>query len=174
MSIESMSKFKVDDKVKMKETPDRWDKNEEGVIQYIDFDLVSDSEPSDHSSSNANTINEMSRSIYANNKAVGWWTDEDEALEAKARATLIASKLALVHSEISEALEGMRKGLMDDHLPHRQMVEVELADTIIRILDLAGYMKLDLGGAIIEKLDYNKSRADHKLENRSKDGGKTI
>lgn len=46
--------------------------------------------------------------------------------------------LALVHSELSEALEGERKSKMDDHLPHRPMPEVEMADTMIRLLDCAG------------------------------------
>ena len=85
---------------------------------------------------------------------------------------LVAQKLCLSHSEISEAMEGHRKGLLDDHLPRRMMFEVELADAVIRIMDLAGAMGLDLGGAIEEKLDYNQRRADHKPENRAKDGGK--
>lgn len=119
-------------------------------------------------------LNELQNKIHGDNCKVGWWTDEDKQLEGKAKATLIASKLALCHSELSEALEGMRKNLMDDHLPHRPMVEVELADTIIRILDLSGYMGLDIEGAVFEKLEYNSKRADHKLENREKDGGKTI
>jgi hypothetical protein len=65
-----------------------------------------------------------------------------------------------------------RKDLMDDHLPHRKMAEVELADAVIRICDLAGLKGYDLGGAIEEKLAYNLQRADHKLENREKEGGK--
>jgi hypothetical protein len=52
------------------------------------------------------------------------------------------------------------------------MVEVELADALIRICDLAGAMDLDLGGAVAEKLLYNQSRADHKPENRALEGGK--
>jgi NTP pyrophosphatase (non-canonical NTP hydrolase) len=80
--------------------------------------------------------------------------------------------LALIHSEISEAMEGDRKDLMDDHLPHRKMFEVELADAVIRIFDLAGLHGLDLGGAIEEKLSYNLNRADHKRENRVVEGGK--
>lgn len=80
---------------------------------------------------------------------------------------------ALIHSEVSEAMEGFRKGVMDDHLPHRKMAEVEFADAYIR---MAGYgggeCGFDLGGAIIEKLAYNMVRADHKKEAREAEGGK--
>ena len=78
----------------------------------------------------------------------------------------------LIVSEIAEAKEGHRKGLMDDHLPDRPMIEVELADAMIRIGDLAGALGLDLGGAVIAKMRYNQTRSDHKLANRRKPGGK--
>jgi NTP pyrophosphatase (non-canonical NTP hydrolase) len=87
---------------------------------------------------------------------------------------VVAAKLCLVHSEISEALEASRKDLMDDKLPHRNGVEVELADALIRICHLAGALGLDLGGAVAEKMAYNAVRADHKPENRAKEGGKKI
>ena len=95
-----------------------------------------------------------------------------QELEAKIAAKAVPEKIALIHSEISEALEADRKDLMDDKLPNRKGLEVELADAIIRIADLAGKLKLDLGGAIIEKLEYNSTREDHKLENREKEHGK--
>ena len=84
----------------------------------------------------------------------------------------VGTMIALCHSELSEALEGARKDLPDDHLPHRKMVEVELGDCIIRILDLAGREGYDVAGAIAEKHSYNAHRADHKRENRAADGGK--
>ena len=80
--------------------------------------------------------------------------------------------LMLIVSELSEAMEGDRKDLMDDHLPTRKMIEVELADAVIRIFDLAGKLYLDLGGALVDKLKYNQNREDHKKENRGKEGGK--
>lgn len=84
----------------------------------------------------------------------------------------VGEMLMLIVSEVSEAMEGHRKGLADDKLQHRDMLEVELADAVIRICDLAGYLDLDLGGAIAEKLAFNAKREDHKLENRAKAGGK--
>lgn len=103
--------------------------------------------------------------------AAGWWNDlcSGESLIGKRN---IGEMLCLIHSEISEAMEGHRKGLPDDKLPHRPMIEVELADAVIRIADLSGALSLDLGGAIAEKLAYNRNRADHKPENRKADGGK--
>ena len=70
-------------------------------------------------------------------------------------------------------MEGDRKDLMDDKLPHRKMLEVELADALIRIHDLAGFLGLDLAGAVVEKLAFNQQRADHKLDNRRAEGGKS-
>lgn len=78
--------------------------------------------------------------------------------------------VALMHSELSEALEADRKNLMDDKLPYRRGIEVEFADCCIRIFDTAAALGLDLAGAIIEKNRINQSRADHKLEARAAGG----
>lgn len=102
----------------------------------------------------------------------GWWTDKATGERKTREQVNVAEKLCLIHSEISEAMEGDRKDLNDDHLPHRKMIEVELADALIRILDLAGFLQLDVAGATIEKLAYNQQRVDHKLENRAAAGGK--
>ena len=80
--------------------------------------------------------------------------------------------VALMHSELSEALEADRKGLKDDKLRDRDGREVEFADCIIRILDTAAALGLDVAGALIEKNRYNRSRLDHKPETRAADGGK--
>jgi NTP pyrophosphatase (non-canonical NTP hydrolase) len=101
----------------------------------------------------------------------GWWHDA-ECNPTKDNPLTFSNKLMLIVSEIAEAMEGDRKDCMDDKLPHRKMAEVELADAIIRIMDLAGAYGFDIGGAIAEKMEYNKSRKDHSKEARQNTGGK--
>lgn len=114
-------------------------------------------------------INMLRDKCFQNALDAGWHTDLEtgELIERNK-----AEMLMLIVSEVAEAMEGVRKDLKDDHLPERSMEEVELADTVIRIMDYAGRWGLDIGGAIMEKLEYNKNRADHKIENRVKNGGK--
>lgn len=180
--------------------------------------------------------NKLAKEIYEQNKAVGWWDDPNRC---------IYQTLQLVSTEIAEATEAERKNLMDDKLKHRKGGEVELADALIRVLDLGGRyeweyrIKLDAGmenascwelinkcdsiggkhlginmalssltyavfeywddqsvikmyysqlincickvaelqlydieGALFEKLEYNKTRADHKRDNRAGEHGK--
>lgn len=114
----------------------------------------------------------LARVMHKRSKAAGWWQDYNGTPE-NARY-IIPTKLCLIHSEISEAMEGHRKDLMDDKLSHRKMIEVELADAVIRIADLAGALGLDLAGAVIEKSNYNQTREDHKLEVRTQQSGKAF
>ena len=96
-------------------------------------------------------------------KQCGWWDDSSKRN--------IPTLLMLCVSELAEAMEGDRKNRMDDHLPDRKMLEVELADCIIRIFDMGRGLGLDIPGAMAEKLSYNTQRADHKPAVRA-DGGK--
>lgn len=173
---------------------------------------------------------ELQNKIHKQNVELGWWD------EPRPFSTFVC----LFHSELSEAMEGDRKGLMDDHLPQYPMFQVELADFVIRCLDWLEFMKkngiepkrttiskfnnnwnntaflaclhgavseaylmfdyeskthatlatdeiksaieisfsaadvmgFDLEKIILEKVEYNKHRADHKRENRAKAGGK--
>lgn len=134
------------------------------------------------------SISELTHLIHTGNVKAGWWGLHSEdgtvldlaemirnpksLLEERFAMALVAEKLCLTHSEISEGMEGLRKNMMDDKLPHRSMLEVELADAVIRTIDLCGALGLDLQGAIFEKLAYNAQREDHKVENRLKENGK--
>jgi NTP pyrophosphatase (non-canonical NTP hydrolase) len=117
----------------------------------------------------AGVINKLAQKIYTNNVKVGWYTDP-VTMQPIERS--VPEMLMLCVSELAEALEGHRKNLMDDHLPKYPMITTELADTLIRLCDLAGYQKLDLGDAVVDKLAYNATRADHKLSARQEVNGK--
>lgn len=95
---------------------------------------------------------QLATDIYATGKSAGFYDHDFNDGE----------KIALMHSELSEALEGLRgapfPGIPDDKLPDRPMVECELADTIIRIMNYASHRGLDVAGAVIEKNAFNKTR----------------
>lgn len=109
----------------------------------------------------------LANRIHHQNKK--WWVDLSTGIFINRN---VPEMLCLVHSEISEALEAHRKDLMDDKLPHRKGIEVELADAIIRILDTSEGLGLDIAGAVQEKLEYNLTRQDHTREARLEANGK--
>lgn len=116
----------------------------------------------------ANFLNALTSVVHEANAK--WWIDVRDGVTPLNRNK--GELLALIHSEVSEALEGERKNLMDDKLPHRKMAEVELADAVIRIFDYAAGFGYDLGGAFVEKMAYNRTREDHTHEARKIAGGK--
>lgn len=123
----------------------------------------------------AAAINDLVAYFHGKSTAAGWWKDPvtgEPLASLPYHNYVVATKLMLCVSELSEAMEGLRKNLMDDKLPHRKMAEVELGDALIRICDLAGELGYDLGGATMEKDAYNAVRPDHKVGARLVAGGK--
>jgi len=99
----------------------------------------------------------------------GWYYNLTTGQEIKRN---FGEVLALMHSELSEALEAHRKSLKSDKLPNAMGEEEEFADCIIRIFDTARANGYDVAGAFILKNRFNQSREDHKLANRAQPGGK--
>lgn len=130
----------------------------------IDFTSQGLGNPVDMAAGRLNNFAALCR--QANDK---WWHDPatGERIERNKGELLM-----LMVSEIAEAMEGERKNLMDDKLPHRRMAEVELADALIRIFDYCGEFYPDVGTAFVEKMAYNSCRKDHTAEERLKKNGK--
>ena len=123
-------------------------------------------------------LNDWAVLLHERSRVAGWWdrpTDSfGNGIVLSQDVELYASKIALIHSEVSEMLEGLRKGHRDDHLPDRSMEEVEAADVFIRLADYCGARGLNLLNAVVEKIAYNQVRADHQPDARAAEGGKKI
>lgn len=103
----------------------------------------------------------VQEAVYQNAADHGWWDEERS----------FGDLIALIHSEASEALEDFRSGLPINEMTYEGEkpcgIPSELADIVIRCMDLAERYDINLGDAIIEKHEFNKTRP-------YKHGGKVI
>lgn len=121
----------------------------EGLRLMIEGDGVSSFLCSDGLGRFFQTFEALQKDVHQNARDKGFWDTERNDGEL----------LALMHSELSEALEALRAGNPpDDKVPAFSGVTVELADVVIRIMDYAEARGFSVAGAIVAKMEFNKTR----------------
>lgn len=114
----------------------------------------------------ADDIDQLADDISSTSETKGFWDIPNPEI-------IIPIKLALLHSEVTEALD-VHRNVYDDSeedpligmtdMQEQDFTE-ELADVIIRALDLAGYYELKVGDAVVAKIEKNANRP-HKHNKR--------
>ena len=97
-------------------------------------------------------LNHMAQKIHATAKEKGFWSDLSR-LPGDCKNHFWGNRVALIHSEASELLEELRKSGWD-----KDAISEELGDIIIRCLDFAAGMDLDIDKAINKKMGKNNDR----------------
>lgn len=96
-------------------------------------------------------VEKLKKAIHKTAVEHGWWEEKEDHN--------LFIKLMLVVTEIAEAAEAFRAdNPMSDHIPEFTTIEEELADVLIRILDIASHFDFDIAGALVAKMKYNESR----------------